>query len=147
MAVLHVILVTLAVCGLDAVQGEIPNEIKEFVLSLLQKHDGEVMELKKEIRTLRQEISLLQRSYLKVVHELDDIRQKENTEVSVPIETEMDDKIQNIDITNPSSQNVTQSNAPMNSAGDKQLSKFERARKGKVAIICINLTIRESFST
>lgn len=147
MAVLHVILVTLAVCGLDAVQGEIPNEIKEFVLSLLQKHDGEVMELKKEIRTLRQEISLLQRSYLKVVHELDDIRQKENTEVSVPIETEMDDKIQNIDITNPSSQNVTQSNAPMNSAGDKQLSKIERARKSKVAIICINLTIRESFST
>lgn len=147
MAVLHVILVTLAVCGLDAVQGEIPNEIKEFVLSLLQKHDGEVMGLKKEIRTLRQEISLLQRSYLKVVHELDDIRQKENTEVSVPIETEMDDKIQNIDITNPSSQNVTQSNAPMNSAGDKQLSKIERARKSKVAIICINLTIRESFST
>lgn len=147
MAVLHVILVTLAVCGLDAVQGEIPNEIKEFVLSLLQKHDGEVMELKKEIRTLRQEISLLQRSYLKVVHELDDIRQKENTEVSVPIETEMDDKIQNIDITNPSSQNVTQSNAPMNSAGDKPLSKIERARKSKVAIICINLTIRESFST
>lgn len=147
MAVLHVILVTLAVCGLDAVQGEIPNEIKEFVLSLLQKHDGEVMELKKEIRTLRQEISLLQRSYLKVVHELDDIRQKENTEVSVPIETEMDDKIQNIDITSPSSQNVTQSSAPMNSAGDKQLSKIERARKGKVAIICINLTIRESFST
>lgn len=147
MAVLHVILVTLAVCGLDAVQGEIPNEIKEFVLGLLQKHDGEVMELKKEIRTLRQEISLLQRSYLKVVHELDDIRQKENTEVSVPIETEMDDKIQNIDITSPSSQNVTQSSAPMNSAGDKQLSKIERARKGKVAIICINLTIRESFST
>lgn len=147
MAVLHVILVTLAVCGLDAVQGEIPNEIKEFVLSLLQKHDGEVMELKKEIRTLRQEISLLQRSYLKVVHELDDIRQEENTEVSVPIETEMDDKIQNIDITSPSSQNVTRSSAPMNSAGDKQLSKIERARKGKVAIICINLTIRESFST
>lgn len=105
------------------------------------------MELKKEIRTLRQEMSLLQRSYLKVVHELDDIRQKENTEVSVPIETEMDDKIQNIDITSPSSQNVTQSSAPMNSAGDKQLSKIERARKGKVAIICINLTIRESFST
>lgn len=136
MAVLHVFLVTLAVCGLDVVQGEIPNEIQQFVLSLLQEHNGEVMELKQEILTLRQQVSSLQKSYLQVLH--DDIRRKENKEVFVPMETEMDDKIQKLGIKNPSSQNVTQSNASQNSASGKQLSEnVQHVRKGTCTLMAI----------
>uniref|UniRef100_K1QF78 Caprin-2 n=1 Tax=Magallana gigas TaxID=29159 RepID=K1QF78_MAGGI len=134
MAVLHVFLVTLAICGLDAVKGEIPNEIQQFVLGLLQEHDGEVMELKQEIRTLRREVSSLQMSYLSVLHELDDLKQKKVEKELVSMETATDDKIQKLDIKNPSSQNVTQSNAPHNAPGGKQLPhNAERIRKGTLS--------------
>lgn len=142
MEVLYVFIVTLTFCGNNFVQGEIPNDIKQFVLSLIQEHNGEVMELKKEIRTLKQEVTSLQRSYLKVLYELDDIRRKENNkEELVPVETEIDDRIQKILAKDPSFQNVTQSNAPQNLAGEKQLSKsVERVRKGihVVALTYVN---------
>lgn len=141
MEVLYVFIVTLTFCGNNFVQGEIPNDIKQFVLSLIHEHNGEVMELKKEIRTLKQEVTSLQRSYLKVLYELDDIRRKENKEELVPVETEIDDRIQKILAKDPSFQNVTQSNAPQNSAGEKQLSKsVERERKGihVVALTYVN---------
>lgn len=141
MEVLYVFIVTLTFCGNNFVRGEIPNDIKQFVLSLIQEHNGEVMELKKEIRTLKQEVTSLQRSYLKVLYELNDIRRKENKEELVPVETEIDDRIQKIHAKDPSFQNVTQSNAPQNSAGEKQLSKsVERVRKGihVVALTYVN---------
>lgn len=142
MEVLYVFIVTLTFCGNNFVQGEIPNDIKQFVLSLIQEHNGEVMELKKEIRTLKHEVTSLQRSYLKVLYELDDIRRKENNkEELVPVETEIDDRIQKILAKDPSFQNLTQSNAPQNSAGEKQLSKsVERVRKGihVVALTYVN---------
>lgn len=56
MEVLYAFIVTLTFCGNDFVQGEIPNDIKQFVLSLIQEHNGEVMELKKEIRTLNKRL-------------------------------------------------------------------------------------------
>lgn len=116
MAALHVYFVLLVV-SVDTAHGEIPNEIQQFVMSLLQEHDGEVIELKQEIRTLRQEVSSLQSSYLKVLHELDDtsIWRKEEEEVSVPMETKIDDKIRKHPIKNLSPQSVTKSNASQNS--------------------------------
>lgn len=45
MAALHVYFV-LIVVSVDTAHGEIPNEIQQFVMSLLQEHDGEVIELK-----------------------------------------------------------------------------------------------------
>lgn len=114
MAALHAYFVLLVV-SVDTAHGEIPNEIQQFVMSLLQEHDGEVIELKQEIRTLRQEVSSLQSSYLKVLHELDDIRRKEEEEVSVPMETKIDDKIRKHPIKNLSPQSVTKSNASQNS--------------------------------
>lgn len=50
MAALHVYFVLLVV-SVDTAHGEISNEIQQFVMSLLQEHDGEVIELKQEIRT------------------------------------------------------------------------------------------------
>lgn len=114
MVALHVYFVLLVV-SVDTAHGEIPNEIRQFVLSLLKEHDGEVIELKQEILTLRQEVSSLQSSYLKVLHELDDIRRKEEEEVSVPMETKMDDQIRKHPIKNLSPQSVTKSNASQNS--------------------------------
>lgn len=52
MVALHVYFVLLVV-SVDTAHGEIPNEIRQFVLSLLKEHDGEVIELKQEILTLR----------------------------------------------------------------------------------------------
>nr|XP_011413770.2 complement C1q tumor necrosis factor-related protein 8 [Crassostrea gigas] len=148
MAVLHVFLVTLAICGLDAVKGEIPNEIQQYVLGLLQEHDGEVMELKQEIRTLRREVSSLQMSYLSVLHELDDLKQKKVEKELVSMETATDDKIQKLDIKNPSSQNVTQSNAPHNAPGGKQLPhNAERIRKGRLVPHNMTANYPTAFST
>lgn len=64
MVALHVYFVSLVV-SVDTAHGEIPNEIRQYVLSLLKEHDGEVIELKQKIRTLRQEVSSLQSSHLR----------------------------------------------------------------------------------